>query len=154
MIPDCCRTKWIQPCLVPLFHRLLPSVMLIEDAVSWLLILRLSHTHWSICSFTYTHVPLFCLSEHSSLAHLSALLVELSNNSWTLLWPVQNSHPAVIRSTFHYLWLLIAIFLRMHSANKAARWDASMFYYCCSEKVRKVKVSRDRPRWPKGLRVD
>jgi hypothetical protein len=120
---------------MPLFHCLFLWVMLIEDAVSWLLILCLSHTNWSICSFTYTHVPLFCFSEHSSLAHLSALLVELSNNWWTLFWPVQNSLPAVIRSTFYSLWLLIAFFLWMRSANRAPRWVLSLFYHCCSENV-------------------
>ena len=130
------KNKWIQSCLVPLFHHLFPIVVLIEDAVSWLLIPCLSHTRWSICSFTYTHVPLFCLSEHSSLAHLSAHLVELSNNSWTL-FVVRAEFSSCCNSQHFFTlsdYLSLSLFW-VHSANRIALWDISLFYHCCSENV-------------------
>ena len=83
----------------------------------------------------YTRSTVLPLRAFVASTPLSALLVELSNNLWTLFWPAQNSRPAVICSTFHSLWLFIAFFLWVHSANRTVRWDVSQFYICCSENM-------------------
>jgi hypothetical protein len=55
-VSDSVRIKCFRFGLKPFLHRYFPWLMLSLDAVSSVMILRLSRIRWSICSLTSTHV--------------------------------------------------------------------------------------------------